>query len=350
MSLAEFTRQMPKVELHVHLEASIRPETLLRLARQNNVSLPATTLEELHDWYTFRDFPHFIEIYRAISACLRTPDDIELVAREFLVEQARQNILYTELTYTALNHYVLNGIEYADQIAALNRAIRWGERELGVSVGLIIDIPRKSGSVEEGYKVAEWAVGSIDKGVVAIGLGGREPGNPPQKFQAAFDLAHAAGLPLVLHAGENAGPESMWDTLKMPGLRRIGHGVRCLEDTALVAELRERQIPLEVCISSNVALGIVPSLPEHPWSRLAAEGLYLTVNTDGAAIFKTTLSREYLLLAETFGLDAAQLEELSNNGLRASLLPAAKRAALEKRFDAEFTRLNQELTAGKDSN
>jgi adenosine deaminase len=191
----------------------------------------------------------------------------------------------------------------------------------------------------------------MDKGVVAIGLGGREPGNPPQKFQAAFDLAHAAGLPLVLHAGENAGAESLWATLKMPGLRRIGHGVRCLEDPALVAELRERQIPLEVCVSSNVALGIVPDLPEHPWPRLAQEGLYLTANTDGAAIFKTTLSREYLLLAETFGLDAAQLQELSYKTLRATLLPAAKRAELETRFKAEFARLDNESgleSAGKD--
>src|SRR4051812_37554557 len=199
MSLVEFVQKMPKVELHVHLEASIQPETLLKLARQNGVSLPASTLEELHNWYTFRDFPHFIEIYRTVSNCLRTPGDIELVAREFLIGQARQNIVYTELTYTALTHYQLNHIIFHDQLAALNRANRWAKAELGVSMGFIIDIPRKSGSIEEGFTVAEWAVSGKDQNVVAIGLGGREPGNPPQKFQAAFDLGHAAGLPLVLH-------------------------------------------------------------------------------------------------------------------------------------------------------
>jgi adenosine deaminase len=344
MSLAEFIRDMPKVELHVHLEGSIQPDTLLKLAQRNKVSLPVNTLEELHSWYTFRDFGHFVEIYKTISNCLCTPEDIELVAREFLAGQAAQNIVYSEVTFTALTHYQLNKLEFADQLAALNRARHWAEAELNITMGLIIDIPRKTASPEEGLMVAEWAITGKDNGVIALGLGGRETGNPASKFRQAFELAHAAGLPCVLHAGENAGAESIRDALGMPGVVRIGHGVRCLEDPALVAELRRNKTPLEICPSSNVRLGIVPerALAAHPWPKLLAEELFLTVNSDGPALFNTTLTQEYLLLSQTFGLDLEELEGLVLNGLRASLLPAPKRTELEARFRQGFTRLRHE--------
>lgn len=141
MSLTTFIEAMPKVELHVHLEGSIRPETLLKLAQHNNIPLPVTTVAELQAWYTFTDFPHFIEVYKTISRCICTPDDIELITRDFLQGQAEQNILYTEATYTALTQYQNMGIPFADQLAAINRARQWAEEKLGVSLGLVIDIP-----------------------------------------------------------------------------------------------------------------------------------------------------------------------------------------------------------------
>ena len=320
-------RAMPKVELHVHLEGSIQPATLLALARRHDIPLPAATVEGLRAWYTFTDFPHFIEIYKTISACLRTPDDIELIAREFLAGQAVQNIRYSEVTYTAFTHYATKRMSFADQLAALNRARAWAEAELGVSMGLIIDIERTV-TPDEGLLVADWVIGALGQGVVALGLGGPEVGHPPERYHAAFDRALAAGAPRVPHAGETAGPESIWGALRSLHAQRLGHGVRCLEDPALVAELRDRQILLEVCPSSNVCLHVVPSMAAHMLPRLLAEGLYVTLNSDDPPMFNTTLTGEYLAAAQAFGLNLADLQQLALDAARASLLPADKKAIL----------------------
>lgn len=338
MNLEMFITHMPKVELHVHLEGSIQPETLLELARRNNVSLPATTVEDLRDWYVFRNFPHFIEIYQAISRCLRTPDDLELVARAFLANQAAQQIRYSEVTFTAYTHFQNYGMPFREQLAALNRACRWAETELGTSMSLIIDIAREV-SPSRGLEVANWVIESHGNGIVALGLGGYEVGNPPAKFADAFARARAAGVPLVLHAGETVGPESIWGALR-EGSQRIGHGVRCLEDPALVAELRNRQVPLEVCPTSNVCLGVAPSFAAHPFPRLLAEGLYVTLNSDDPPMFNTTLTNEYLQVAHTFGLDQVAVEQLVINAARATLLPPAEREKLETDLRDRFAQLS----------
>jgi adenosine deaminase len=339
VSLETFITVFPKVELHVHLEGSIRPETLLKLAHRNAVALPADSLEGLREWYTFTDFPHFVEIYMTIARCLRTPDDIELVTREFLQGQAEQNILHSEATYTAYTQYLQRGISFRDQLAAINRAREWAAKELGVTLLLIIDIVRERETPEEALTIADWAVGGMGEGVGALGLGGYEVGHPPEKFAAAFDRARAAGLPCILHAGETEGPASIWGALRAGHSVRIGHGVRCLEDPALVAEFRTRQVPLEVCPSSNVCLNVAPSLAQHPLPRLLAEGLYVTLNSDDPPMFNTTLTNEYRQAARTFGLSAEVLEQFSLRALRASLLPEADRLALEARFRSDFARL-----------
>jgi adenosine deaminase len=174
--------------------------------------------------------------------------------------------------------------------------------------------------------------------VVALGLGGAEVGHPPEKFAAAFARARAAGVPLVLHAGETVGPASIWGALEQ-GSVRVGHGVRCLEDPALVSELRERRIPLEVCPTSNVCLGVVPSFAEHPLPRLLDAGLYVTLNSDDPPMFNTTLTDEYLAAAATFALDRPAIEALVLNAARATLLPPAAAAALEARVRDRLTPL-----------
>lgn len=340
MSLESFIRKMPKVELHVHLEGSIQPETLLALSRRNNVPLPVDSVEGLRAWYTFTDFAHFVEIYLAISACIRTPDDIEMLAREFLAGQAAQHILYSEVTYTAFTHYWAKQIPFRDQLVALNRARAWAETELGTTMNLIIDIPRVK-SPAEGDLVARWAIEAHGDGVVALGLGGPEVGHPPEKYASAFALARAAGLPLVLHAGETVGPPSIWGALRQ-GSVRIGHGVRCLEDPALVDELRARQVPLEVCPSSNVCLGVAPSLEQHPLARLLAEGLYVTLNSDDPPMFNTTLTDEYLRVAATFGYGADTLERLVTNAAAVTLLAEPEQARLQARLSSAFARVRAE--------
>jgi adenosine deaminase len=343
MSVTEFIRRMPKVELHVHLEGSIQPVTLLQLARRNQVELPATTEAGLREWYTFRDFGHFLEIYMAVSRCICTADDLELIAREFLRGQAAQNILYSEVTFTPYTHFAFNRhIPFADQLDALNRARLWAEGKLGVMMGLVLDISRNVEPVEHGMLVAEWAISGKGNGIVAFGLGGPEVGYPPELFEAAFAKARAAGLPGVPHAGETVGAESIRGALKSLQAVRIGHGVRCLEDPQLVAHLREKQIPLEVCPTSNICLGVTPSVAEHPLPKLLDQGLYVTVNSDDPPMFNTTLTEEYQKITEAFGFDAEVVERLVMNGVRATLLSADRKKEMEDQFLAEFTRLRAE--------
>lgn len=342
MSLADFIRAIPKAELHVHLEGSIQPDTLLGLARRHHVSLPADSVEGIREWYRFTDFAHFVDVYLTVSECLRSADDVELIAREFLMGQADQNIRHSEVTYTAITHYLQKGISFDEQLAALNRARDWAARELGVTMGMVIDIPRNI-DARHGSMIADWAISGVGNGVVGFGLGGPERGNPPEKFAAAFERARAAGLPSVPHAGETEGPDSIWGALRVLNAVRIGHGVRCLEDPELVRELRERQIPLEVCPTSNVCLGVAPSIHGHPLPQLLSEGLYVTVNSDDPPMFDTSLSDEYVAVARAFDLNADRIEELVLNAVRASLLPAADRERMADEFAAQFEELRHQL-------
>jgi adenosine deaminase len=190
-----------------------------------------------------------------------------------------------------------------------------------------------------GLELAQWAVVNQDKGVVGLGLGGPEVDNPPELFRAAFDVARAGGLASLPHAGETVGPESIWGALEDLGATRILHGVRCLEDPSLVEILRQRQVPLDVCPTSNVCLGVAPSLAEHPLPQLVAAGLLVTINSDDPPMFNTTLTDEYLALAQVMDFDVEAIETLVLNGVRSSLLPAGERDTLEQSFRDEFDRL-----------
>jgi adenosine deaminase len=344
MTLDDFIRAMPKVELHVHLEGATQPATLLKLAERHHITLPADTVEGIQQWYTFTDFLHFVEIYVKISECMRTPDDIELLTREFLAGQAAQNIRHTEATYTPYTHYKQKELPFEEQLAAINRARAWAEAELGMTMGLVLDISRDV-TPEKGLITADWASEHLGNGVIALGLGGPEIGNPPEKHAAAFERAAAAGVPSVPHAGEHDGPASIWGALRTLNPIRVGHGVHCLDDPALVAELRERQIPLEVCPTSNVCLGEFPTMQDHPLPRLVDEGLYVTINSDDPPMFNTTLNDEYLAIAHTFGYDADDMERFVMNAVRVTLLPDDVKARMEREFTAEFRRLRAEVMA-----
>jgi adenosine deaminase len=341
MSIEEFIIKMPKVELHVHLEGSVRPGTLLKLAKRHHVALPAEDVNGLHKWYTFRDFNHFIEIYMTISSCLRTAEDIELIAREFLIGQAEQNILYSEVTFTPFNQYMNNRLGFHEQIDAVNRARNWAEKELGVRMGIIMDIPRII-SPEDGLTVANWAIERYGDGLIALGLGGPEIDNPPEKYQAAFDRVRAAGIPCILHAGETVGPSSVWSAIRVADTKRIGHGVRAIEDPELITYLRETQIPLEVCPTSNICLKVYPSLEDHSLPALLEQGLYLTINSDDPPMFNTTLSNEYLVGHKTFGWDSDLIKGLVLKAVKVTLLPEPERLEMQRSFSTEF----EHLTSG----
>ena len=341
MRIEEFIYLMPKVELHVHLEGSINPETLLMLAERNQVPLPVNSLEELQAWYQFTDFDHFIEVYFAICDCIRTPEDFELITSEFLKDQAEQNIKYSEVIFTPFTHQ--EHVAFDAQLAAINRGRNKAEEELGVRMALVPDISRQMRPIEDCYQIANWAIENMANGIIALGLGGPENGNPPELFREVFGHVQAAGLPSLPHAGETEGPQSIWGAINELSAVRIGHGVRCLEDPELVDYLRRKQIPLDVSPSSNVCLGVVPALAKHPLPRLLGEGLFITINSDDPPMFDTTLTDEYLRITEAFNLDITRIKQFVINGIRASLLPFESQQLLENEFIARFVELEYEL-------
>jgi adenosine deaminase len=340
MSHDAFLLRLPKVELHVHLEGSMRPATLLALARRRNVDLPAGDEAELAEWFRFSDFAHFVQVYLTICRCLREPEDFQLLVDDFAAEQARQNVVYSEAHFTIGTH-LMNGGSAGELRDALAEALAVAERRHGVRVRLIPDLVRNV-PFKWADRTLEWALEMKGRGVVALGLSGYEATHPSEPFAEHFRVAAAEGLHRVAHAGEHAGPAAIRAVLAC-GAERIGHGVRVLEDPALAADLAERGVPLEVCPSSNVCLGVVPDLASHPFERLRAAGLVVTVSSDDPPLFSTTLTDEYRRLADTFGYDAPVLAGLALAALRCSFLPAAEKEQGERELRAAAAQLGEEL-------
>ena len=345
MSLDSYLRAAPKAELHVHLEGTVRPETLFELARRNDVTLPFDSVAGLREWFRFRDFSHFIQAYALASQSVATADDYELIAFEYAQELARQNCRYAEIGFTPSYHR-RKGVPHHVSFAGLTRARERARRELGVEIAWNFDISRRmGGSDAETYRWAEYtvdvAIESMGDGLVALGLAGPEVGCPPELYARYFDRARAVGLRSYPHAGEHAGPESVRGALDTLGAERIAHGVRAVEDPALVAEIAARGIAFDVCPTSNVCLGVAPSLAEHPLPKLLAAGVPVTIASDDPPMFNTTLNDDVALLADPFALDLATIDEILLNGVCHSFLPAERKRELEAEYRAELDALKR---------
>ncbi|HEV7662572.1 MAG TPA: adenosine deaminase [Chloroflexota bacterium] len=323
---------MPKAELHLHFQGSIRPPTLLALAQRNRIDLPADDLDGLRRWFHFRDFAHFVEVYATLRACLVNAADYELVTHELGAELAAQDIRYAEVTVTP-GPEVYRGLREAF-FDGLTRGRQRVRQEFNVELRWIFDIPRRTVTLYPDLPLADFitsmAIDGKNDGVVALGLAGTERGYPPEPFEPWFDRARAAGLHSTPHAGETAGPASIWGALNALGAERLGHGVRAIEDPTLVRHLVEHGIPLEVCPTSNIELGVYPSLAEHPLAQLYAAGVRVTVNTDTPAIFETSLTHEIGLLSTHFGLPDAAVQEIVDNAFEVSFLSPAERELLRR--------------------
>ncbi len=343
MSLETYLRAAPKAELHLHLEGAILPETLLRLAARNHVSLPADTVEGLRRWFVFRDFRHFVEVYVTITRCLRTQDDYELVVAELGATLARQRVRYAEVTFSPSTHGLSLGIAEDVFLSGLARGRERARVEHGVELSWIFDIVRDSREPDVYYPyVTRLAIQEMPRGVVALGLAGLETGGSAAPFVPWFERGREAGLHCVPHAGELAGPGAVRAAIYELGGERVGHGVRAIEDPAVVRTLAERQIALEVCPTSNVLLGIYPDLAAHPLRRLHDLGVPVTVNSDDPALFNTTLEEEVVLLATAFGFTAADVQAVDGillNAVRHSFLLEERKQRLAAELQTELDRL-----------
>ena len=330
MSLSTFIAGLPKAELHVHHVGSASPRIVGELAARHPGVVPSDP-DELRAFYEFRDFAHFVEVYLAVVDLIRTPEDVRLLTYEIARDMTGQNLRYAELTCTPYTS-VLAGVPIEAYTEAIEDARVAAERDFGLVLRWIYDIPGESG-LPAADATLDYALNHRPEALVGFGLGGPEIGVPRPQFQPHFDAARAAGLRSVPHAGETTGPDTVWDSLRLLGAERIGHGTSSAQDPALLEHLAAEGIPLEVCPSSNVATRAVPSLAEHPLPAFVEAGVVVTINSDDPPMFGTTLNKEYDVAADLLGLDEAGVADLARAAVRASYAPDGVRADLLAEID-----------------
>ncbi|MFB4319359.1 adenosine deaminase [Actinomadura sp. 21ATH] len=332
--LHAFIDALPKVELHVHLVGSASVPTVLELARRHPDGTVPAGERELRAFYAFRDFPHFAEVYQAVNALVRDPEDVATLVLGVARDLAAQNVRYVELTVTPHAHRLV-GMPPAAVTEALDIAARQARERYGIRMAYIFDIPADLPGDFIGDTLDQ-ALAHPPENLVGFGLAGIEQARAghTEAIRDAFRAARAAGLRSLPHAGEMTGPETIWEVVEGLGAERIGHGLSCVQDPRLVAHLRETQIPLEVCPTSNVRTGQIPDIAAHPLPRMLEEGLFVTLNSDDPPMFDTTLTGEYRVAADVFGLGRAELAALARNAVTASSLDEDAKKSIIHEIDA----------------
>ena len=335
---SDFIRSLPKTELHLHLEGTVDPPTLSELSRRHPTPLTTEnnrytniadsgrvfTEDEARNLYNYTSFTGFLLAFKAVTERLRTAADYELVTYRMMQKLRDQNVRHAEV-YVSVGVVHWRGGDFPPLFEGLERGRERGERDFGVSVLWIFDAVRHFG-VDEARRVVEEAIRLKDRNVVGIGLGGDERRAAPDQFRDVYQLARENGLRLTVHAGETVGPESIWGALRELNADRIGHGLRAIDDPELVRYLADHQIPVEICISSNVLTGCCTSLEQHPVRKPFDAGVLVTLNTDDPEMFHTTLSREYQIAQQVFGFSDDELRQVADNSFRASFLPQQRKA------------------------
>jgi aminodeoxyfutalosine deaminase len=331
--LTSFIAGLPKAELHVHHVGSASPRIVAELAARHEGDTPVPAdPAALADFFAFRDFAHFIEIYLSVVDLIRDDEDVRLLTYEIARELARGQVRYAELTVTPYSH-VRRGIPAPAFCAAIEDARAGAAADFGVDLRWCFDIPGEAGlaAAEETLRIA---LGERPDGLISFGLGGPEIGVPRPQFKPYFDKARAAGLHSAPHAGETTGPETIWDAVRDLGAERIGHGISAARDPGLMTHLAEHGITLEVCPTSNVRTRAVPAIEDHPLPTLVAAGVPVTINSDDPPMFGTTIEQEYAVAARLLDLDAGGVAGLARAAVTASFLPSAGKAKLLAEIDA----------------
>lgn len=333
--LADFIHQLPKAELHLHLEGSVEPETLRELAlakgrlqRETESCIAAQASRQ----FRYGSFQEFLRCFKLTVLLLETPEDYALAATRLAGRLAGQNVRYAEITLSA------GVILWKQQpLEAIFREIASAAEECAARFGIrlrwIFDAVRQFGA-EHAREVVRRAKEFQGHGVVAFGIGGDEQKGPADLFQSIYGEARSIGLRLTAHAGETAGPESIRRSIEELGAERIGHGLAAARDSEVMRLLAERRIPLEICLSSNVATGLIPSAGDHPLRQLLDAGIVVTLNSDDPAMFGTSLEQEFLLAAETFDLSRDVIARIARSAIEASFMPPPEKRDLLSEFDS----------------
>jgi aminodeoxyfutalosine deaminase len=327
-----FIRQLPKAELHLHLEGAVEPATLVELRKQHGEN---TTLAETEALYRYNDFATFLLAFKEVSAHLRGPEDYEFVTYRLMQQLKEETVLHAEV-YVAVGVCLHRKQDFAAIFEGLERGRARGARDFGISLLWIFDATRHFGA-EEAQKVFQLAARYKDRHVVGVGIGGDEVKAPPELFRGVYAYAEDHGLRLTAHAGETGPAESIWGALNLHA-ERIGHALSAAQDPDLIEELAYRQIPVEICVTSNLRTGCCKTAAEHPVKNYFDQGMMVTLNTDDPALFGTSLAREYQFAQETYGFTDEHLRELARNSFEASFLAAEKKLELLSLFDAAAAR------------
>ncbi|MBV9574956.1 MAG: adenosine deaminase [Acidobacteriales bacterium] len=327
-----FIRTLPKAELHLHLEGSIYPETMVELSARHGRRRSIPEIEQL---YRYSDFSGFLMAFKEVTGMLQTPEDYELIVYRLMERLAAETVLHAEV-YVSVGVCLWRKQDFDAIFEGLERGRERGASDFGVSILWIFDAVRQFGAMAA-REVFEIAARYRDRNVVAVGIGGDEQKAPPEIFRDEYRFAAEHELRLTAHAGEAAGPESIWGALNL-GAERIGHGLTAALDPELIEELATRQVPVEVCISSNLRTGCCRTLAEHPVRNYFDHGLKVVLNTDDPALFNTSLSHEFQLAQGSFGFSDEHLRELARNSFEASFLPAEGKLKFLNFFDAEVSR------------
>lgn len=343
MASKSFIQSLPKAELHLHLEGSVDPATLAELSRRYHTPLPTEnnrydvagsgdvlTEDDVRRLYSYKNFDGFMMAFKSVTERLREPDDYELVTYRLMQKLRQQNVMHAEV-YVSIGVIRWRGQPVAPLFEGMERGRERGQRDFGVSLLWIFDAVRHFGP-EAAAEVFDLAARLRDRNVVAIGIGGDEARGPAEKFRDLFKKAADNGLRLTAHAGETTGPASVWGALNI-GAERIGHGLAAAQDPELMEVMAEKQVPVEVCVTSNLRTGACPDLKEHPVRKFFDQGLMVTLNTDDPAMFQTSLTKEYELAQQEFEFSDEHLRELARNSFEASFLPVEKKLRFLQKID-----------------
>lgn len=338
-----FIQSLPKAELHLHLEGSVEPGTLAELSRRHNTPLPTEnnrydvrgsgdvlSEQDVRQLYSYKDFNGFMLAFKSVTERLRTPEDYELITYRLMQKLRQQNIMHAEV-YVSVGVIRWRGQEFEPIFEGMERGRERGQRDFGISLLWIFDAVRHFGP-EAAAEVFDLAARYRGRNVAAVGIGGDERRGPAEWFRDLYKKAAGQELRLTAHAGETAGPESVWSALNI-GAERIGHGLSIAQDPELLEVLAHKQVPVEICVSSNLRTGVCADVGAHPLKRFFDAGLMVTLNTDDPAMFQTSLCKEYELAAGEFGFSRDQLREMARNSFEASFLPVEKKLRFLQQVD-----------------